>query len=81
MVTENKFKFYTSEQLAQEWSADAWKEPPSLMVTLPFPGGVLFGAKTNNDAQRVSFFLHPEDAQMIGERLLNAARESDHGTA
>lgn len=80
MLNHIELKCYTPEDLAREWSGYTWQAPPSVMVTLPFPGGVLFGAKTSDPAQRVSFFLHPEDARIIGERLINAAMEAADAT-
>lgn len=81
MVIRNELKIYTVDHVRREWGANVWEEPPSRVVVIPFPGGVLFGAAPRDTAQRVSFLLTSEDARIIGERLLNAATEADHGSA
>ncbi len=81
MVNQIVLKQQTREEFARQWTAQAWEKTPSLMVTVPYPGGVLFGAENHDRAQRVSFFLAPEDARTIGQRLINAATEADYATS
>lgn len=78
MVNHVELKIYTAEELVRKWGAHAWEDTPSLVVTIPFPGGVLVGAESQDRAQRVSFFLAPDDARIIGQRLIDAAGEADH---
>ena len=76
MITQVKLKVYTCEEFQRRWSARAWKKTPSKIITLPFPGGVLFGAEERDSAQSVCFYLNPDDALIIGQKLINAARET-----
>lgn len=72
---------YTLKDFARKWGKHAWKEMPAQIVAIPFPEGVLFGAERRYTAQRVSFFLSVEDARIIGERLLAAAREAENAAS
>ncbi|SOC11033.1 hypothetical protein [Rhodobacter maris] len=74
-------KQYTPKELARKWGKRAWRETPAQIVAIPFPEGVLFGAEQRYSAQRVSFFLSVEDARIIGEKLLAAAREAENAVS
>jgi hypothetical protein len=69
-------KAYSCDHLMREWGAGAWKNPPCLVITSTFPGGILFGAKGSGRAEHVSFFLLADDALIIGQRLIAAARQA-----
>ena len=71
-----ELKVYTPDELKAKWGAGAWKWPPSAMIALPFPGGVLFGAEGQESAQQVSFFLDPNDAVSFGQALINAGKQA-----
>lgn len=75
------FKQYTPEELQRKWSKRAWKDTPAQIVAIPSPAGVLFGAEKRDTVQRVSFFLTPEDARIIGQKLLNAAWEAQNAAS
>lgn len=74
-------KSYIPKDLARKWGKHAWKETPAQIVAIPFPGGVLFGAEQRYTAQRVSFFLSAEDARIVGQKLLAAAREAENAAS
>ena len=46
-----------------------------MIVVVPFPDGVLFGAEGSIGTERVSFFLDPEDALKVGQKLIDAAKQ------
>ena len=76
MTTYFASSVYTSGEFARRWSEHAWIDSPAVMIAFPFPGGVLFGAEGQDIAQRVSFFLNPDDAIAFGQRLIDAAKEA-----
>lgn len=63
-------------QFFQEWLETAWKQTPSKVITIPINHLVLFGAVSQDGTQRVSFGLEAEDARIIGEQLIKAAKEA-----
>lgn len=65
------------ESYWQQWHSDTWSEPPSKIVTVLFPGGVLVGFVSSDKTERQAFLLAPEDAKIIGQRLLAKAAESE----
>jgi hypothetical protein len=81
MPTWIVLKHYTPEEFAKKWSKHAWKECPAKIVTIPFRGGVLFGAEQRCSARRSSFLLSVEDTQVVGAQLLKAAKEAENGIA
>lgn len=76
MEARVKPKSYGADDLMREWGVSAWRKPPALIITSTFPEGILFGAKGCDRSQCVSFFLHADDALIIGQRLIAAAREA-----
>ena len=76
MPSQIKLNVSTPKEIFRRWSARAWKNAPALAIAIPFPGGVLFGAEEGDSSESVSFFLDPNDAQIIGQKLVNAAKQA-----
>ena len=74
MPSQVKLNVKTPKEIMRRWSARAWKNTPALAIAFPFPGGVLFGAEEWNSAKSISFFLDPDDALILGQMLIDAAK-------
>ena len=74
MRTQVKLNAYTPKEISERWGSRAWKNTPAVTIAFPFPGGVLFGAEERGSGKSVSFFLDPDDAMILGQMLIDAAK-------
>ena len=72
---------YVPNALHERWDDHVWKWTPALIKTIPFPGGVLFGAEGREPTERVGFFLEPRDARIVAGQLMKAAEEAENDLA
>ncbi len=72
---------YTPNALKERWGNYVWEHAPALILTIPFPGGVLFGAEGQGHTQRVGFYLEPGDARIVAAQFLKAANEAENDFA
>ncbi|WP_395003874.1 hypothetical protein [Cypionkella sp.] len=72
---------YVGNALHERWDDHVWKWTPALIMAIPFPGGVFFGAEGREPTERVGFFMEPHDARIVAGQLLKAAEEAENDLA
>lgn len=65
----------------ERWDDHIWKWTPALIMAIPFPGGIFFGAEGREPAERVGFFMEPHDARIVAGQLLKAAEGAENDFA
>lgn len=76
MEPNSNFVALNQETIQYEWIDVAWKRTPSKVIVAPNGDLVLFGADSQDNEQRVAFVFEAKDAESIGKRLVNAARNA-----